>query len=511
MSPRLLAGNAPVADTGDSIAALASIRSLSVATGNRVIIGTAGAGAYVTRDDGRSWMISSIGLESPRLGETLFSPTFAKDDTVFATNAGYLQRSLNRGHFWQPTALSAPHWARALSHSYAPRFVGLGRFHKKEPVAPTTIAPSPRFAEDHTLFVGTRLHGVYRSLDGGESLLQVWAAGDPISALVVSPSYPADKTLFSVVENRGVFRSGDAGATWTLLDRGLPATGGNSPQPIARLLFSPEYASDKTVFAAGRAGLFRTTNRGDEWVALGDALLSIGTPITAAAVSPNYAKDSTLLINALPHGGAEHGTEHGAEQSGGGASRLYRSRDGGDSFARIALPRLPQGEVIHTLQFAAGYPASQKLYAASDNAILVGVRRGRRWIPIARPVRVEDTTPSVVYDGTWRRVARHEKTSAGSVHTSGEGLAEVTCNFVGTGVTWVGSNGPDQGVAKVYLDDEFQTDVDQFAPEFRGVATSYSISGLPRGRHSLRIVVLEDKNPSSLGARVEIDAFDLEL
>jgi hypothetical protein len=503
-----------------SVRDLARIRSLSVAPGNRVIIGTDGAGAYITRDDGRSWMISSIGLDDPQLTYTTFSPTFGKDETVFATSSGHFQRSLNRGHFWQSTALHAPSWALGFRHSYAPRFVGLGRF-APEALVPSTITPSPRFDEDQTLFLGTKRHGVYRSLDGGENLKQVWdAGGAAIVVLEVSPDYAGDKTLFGCLAARGVWRSVDGGANWSSVNRGLPIPAASAPEATAtetrttvlaaidQLAISPEYSADRTVFAAGGAGLFHSVNRGDDWVPLGDDVLPQGSPIRALAVSPNYKRDSTFLVSTQLKA---RSPEAPAAPAGNSGSRLFRSRDGGASFERVATPRLPSDEVLHTIRFAATYPESEKIYAASDQAILVGVRRGRRWIPIARPVRVEDTTPNVVYSGAWTKVPRSLKTSAGSVHTSGEGLAEVTFEFVGTGVTWVGSAGPDQGIAKVFLDDEHKKDVDQFAPAFRGVATSYTISGLPRATHSIRIVVLEDKIQSSAGVRIEIDAFDVDL
>src|SRR5579862_7114707 len=89
---------------------------------------------------------------------------------------------------------------------------------------------------------------------------------DPIVTVAVSPNFAQDQTVFASTDllsiKFGVYalmKSTDAGATWSALG-GLPRN--TRMQTIA---FSPAYAADQTIFVASLQGLFRTTNQGTSW------------------------------------------------------------------------------------------------------------------------------------------------------------------------------------------------------------------------------------------------------
>jgi hypothetical protein len=75
-------------------------------------------------------------------------------------------------------------------------------------------------------------------------------------------------------------------------------------------------------------------------------------------------------------------------------------------------------------------------------------------------------------------------------------------------VRWIGLRGPQNGIARVYLDGSFHAQVDTFAPmELETVV--FTALNLTPGRHSMTIEVTGDKNAASTGTSVVVDGLDL--
>ena len=68
--------------------------------------------------------------------------------------------------------------------------------------------------------------------------------------------------------------------------------------------------------------------------------------------------------------------------------------------------------------------------------------------------------------------------------------------FEGTGVKWIGWKFDDAGIAEVSIDGNAVAKVDQYGPG-RGLPFDWSFSGLASGKHTIRITLLEEKNPAS--------------
>jgi len=83
-----------------------------------------------------------------------------------------------------------------------------------------------------------------------------------------------------------IYRTEDAGRTWVLSPLNLPP----EDNWVRSLVFSPDFASDRTVFAGTDNGLFRSRDAGATWTPIG-----VGRPLSAVAVSPAFAEDQTLL------------------------------------------------------------------------------------------------------------------------------------------------------------------------------------------------------------------------
>lgn len=83
----------------------------------------------------------------------------------------------------------------------------------------TSVAISPKYAEDGTLFVASSGDGVFRSTDFGESWEKVIVGLErlDIFRLSISPAFGSDRRLLAASESGGVWRSGDGGDTWQMV------------------------------------------------------------------------------------------------------------------------------------------------------------------------------------------------------------------------------------------------------------------------------------------------------
>jgi YD repeat-containing protein len=121
--------------------------------------------------------------------------------------------------------------------------------------------------------------------------------------------------------------------------------------------------------------------------------------------------------------------------------------------------------------------------------------------------RVEETGLSLT--GGWAPDAQPTRAwSGGAAAVSATPGAQATSTFVGTEVRWIGLRGPQTGIARVFLDGSFQSEVDTYAPsEIQGVV--FTATSLAAGRHTLRIEVTGEKNVASTGSSIVVDALDV--
>src|SRR4030067_3046197 len=123
--------------------------------------------------------------------------------------------------------------------------------------------------------------------------------------------------------------------------------------------------------------------------------------------------------------------------------------------------------------------------------------------------RYEQTHSSIVYTGTWTTTSdsRHSNGSMTYSRTAG---ATATLTFTGNKVTWLGLKGREFGIAGVYLDGQFQGNVDLYNNGYLFQQALFSISGLNNTTHTLRIETTGLKNVSASNFYVSVDAFDME-
>lgn len=419
---------------------------------------SAGLAARDTPPQVQTWATLTQGISAVYGQELVLSPEFVDDRTMFYAQVG-LWRSEDGGHSWTKLPLPA-----------------------EIPVV-RSVALSPDFAQDQTLFLGAGLIGlVYRSTDGGSTWEQL-SGGLPVdpsvTVLRVSPDFTRDGTVYLGSKHEGIWRSTDGGDTWA------PASNGYGGVECRSLTLSPDFAVDGTLFAGSKdAGLWRSTDGGDGWFAVNTGLSGLGAPIESIALSPDFANDGTAFVAALSDG-------------------VRRSVDGGTTWqpVGVGLPASPPRLVAVSPDFA------------NDHTVAVS---GYDWVWRSRDdgdtferlpgyVRVDDVSNRVVYGGDWFTdpIDAHGAAAAESL------VAGDSCelDFVGDRVRWFAQRGPDMGYVRVALDGALVATLDLYAPE-PVLAPVFSHDFGATGWHVLRIENLGQSNPQSLGTRVVSDGFD---
>ena len=269
----------------DSTAVQAVVVSPLFQEDGTVFVGTEDAGVYVSTDRGASWREANEGLTNLSVNALWLSPRYESDRTVFAGTAGAgVFRSKDGGKRWEHVA------ARDSSGSSG---------ESLDDLAVMALASDPT---GKTLIAGLHQGGLYRSEDAGSA----WEAANEglaarsMSTLAVSPAFNEDRTIFAAGIEDGVLRSRDGGETWDRAGEGLPG-----PQVLS-LAISPRFTEDKTVLAVLAEGLFRSTNGGDTWESIGPEALKDPRMVT-------YSRDTagSQLFVGLATGGSAYLSENG--------------------------------------------------------------------------------------------------------------------------------------------------------------------------------------------------------
>jgi RHS repeat-associated protein len=166
----------------------------------------------------------------------------------------------------------------------------------------------------------------------------------------------------------------------------------------------------------------------------------------------------------------------------------------------------------HQVDFAYDANGNQKTFTdANSNLTQFGYDDMDNLISVVSgATRFEETDPSISYSGTWS-VGSDPSHSGGTQKFSKITGNYATFNFTGTSVTWVGAKYNNRGIAKVYIDDIYQQDVDLYSSTWQAQSELYTKNGLTSGSHSIKVEVKGTKNPSSSDYYVVLDAFDVNL
>lgn len=127
---------------------------------------------------------------------------------------------------------------------------------------------------------------------------------------------------------------------------------------------------------------------------------------------------------------------------------------------------------------------------------------------VANAGTTDQTTVSANYIGHWFQNPGTAY-SNGTVNGAVDANSEVDFKFNGTSVSWIGYRDPYSGLAQVYIDGNLQGEVDTYSANTLQQTTTWSVSGLAAGAHTLQIVAEGKQNTSSGGAWVWVDGFSV--
>jgi len=454
-----------------------------------IALATYHGGAYMTENQGVDWKAINQGIQKTRVRNVAISPDFSTDGTMFAITSHVFYRSTDRGDSWQAIKIGRLSKMRATIFSRI-----ISWLYSEEPTFPWLIKISPNFASDNTAYFATKDKGIFSSTDGGLSWSFIWDAfSERVTDMVISPDFASDKTLYATLLNKGLYQSTDGGQTWALLSirDDWHNVGGDISIPglyFFGVTISPTYKTDGVVFVGTSEGLFKTSDRGVHWQKLAGEVYGERGYIDLLAISPDYQRDQTLIINVKGKG-------------------LFKTRDGGANFVEIGLDLLANNYAVDHLAFSPTFAADNTLYASGEE-LFQSTDGGNTWRVVTRPVRYEDEQQTIHYQGRWKLLTGDEFSATSVTYSKTKG-DKVEFTFVGTGVRWIGLESNNHGIAKVYLDGEFKDYVDQFSATQNFMTQSYMLSDLPHGPHHLTIEVTDTKNSTSRGYRIAVDGFDV--
>jgi photosystem II stability/assembly factor-like uncharacterized protein len=184
---------------------------------------------------------------------------------------------------------------------------------------------------ERTYYAGVEDAGLFVSHDDGRTWAEVeslnrhpsraeWQrsrGGFALHSIVLDPADA--RRMWVAISGAGIFRTYDAGATWHECNRGLP-------QGVEGARFNHKLVADprdpNTLYFQNLLGLYRSHDGGDSWQFTGQGLPStFGFPLAVT-------RQGDLFVVPLESMHERH--------MPGGKLRLYRSRDGGDSWHPIS-------------------------------------------------------------------------------------------------------------------------------------------------------------------------------
>ena len=341
-----------------------------------LIVGTAGAGAFLSVDGGASWREQDFWGQRPDVTALVFSPTYASDGMILAgTSQDGVYATTNRGRTWNAANQGlADLGVNALAAHLGPegrgllfaggadglyewlvearRWFAVAGYPASLPVQAIAFAPSP---SDPTLFVGTEGGGLWRSIDGGAlRRLEAVGAEASVNAIAVSADFSADQTLMVATAEGGLMQSRDRGDSWQLLAAAADAT--------TVLALTSCVDPDGQVWLAGlhERGVLRSADGGESWQPSNVGVMS--RPVLALALPPEFESDGTLL-------------------AGTAAEGVLRSTDGGATWSSASDGL---GELsVTSLAFSPTFPADRRVLAIAGASLMESRTGGRTWTPVA--------------------------------------------------------------------------------------------------------------------------------
>lgn len=355
----------------------------------KVMVGTRKGGFIFTSDmDRKKWSVSDVLFKGWTMMHMMMDPRDGRMHTslshfVYGPSTHY---SDDLGKTWTQAAVipAFPRPSRSGRPAGTPEEAFSGKPIPDTPeqvIQVWNITPG-RAEEPGVLYAGIQPASLFKSTDRGESWALVeglydhphrgqWmpgAGGLCLHTIVLDPR--DTNRLYVAISAAGVYRSDDNGQTWQPRNKNVRADfmgESNFPeygQCVHKLDLHP--TRPDVLFQQNHCGVYRSDNRGDDWVDIGEGHLPsrFGFPI---AVHPHEPQTIYVVL--------EESDEY--RMSVGGQFAVWRSRDAGESWER-RTDGLPKNAHLVVLREALATDTldSVGIYAGTDTGQLFYSRDG---------------------------------------------------------------------------------------------------------------------------------------
>jgi photosystem II stability/assembly factor-like uncharacterized protein len=264
---------------------------------------------------------------------------------------------------------------------------GIGPFRGGRALAVTGVSGDPRL-----YYFGAAAGGVWKTTDAGATWTPIFD-GQPASSIGAMAVAPSDHRVIyvgtgesalrgNITYGNGVYKSVDAGKTWTHI--GLSDT-----RQIGALIVDPNNPDIVLVAAIGHAfgpnserGVFRTSDGGKTWKKVlykDDRTGAIN--VTFDPTNPSIVYAALWEVRRQPWNFS----------SGGPGSGLYRSSDGGLTWARLSGHGLPTG-ILGRIDVSVSAANPRRVFAmieAKDAGLYRSDDGGTAWTRVSDDGRIK--------------------------------------------------------------------------------------------------------------------------
>jgi len=190
----------------------------------------------------------------------------------------------------------------------------------------------------------------------------LWGGGAGL--LAISPNFVNDGFVFSGEVNElraseygpGLSKSSDGGQTWRSVSQSADGSIAMGGEAVHAYTFSPNFATDRLVFASTSRGLYQSTNGGDTWRVIEGVYSGFPGGISGLVLAPDYPTSGQMIAT-------------------GGWGTLVMSRDFGQTWSDLPVPS--SYEAVYSPNFAVDH-----MVFAGGYYVYRSLDRGLSWTQI---------------------------------------------------------------------------------------------------------------------------------
>lgn len=330
---------------------------------NVIYCGSVSGGIFKTTDAGASWFPTTDHVANMVIGAMVMDPV--DTSIIYAgTGEGYFNVDALRGGGVLKSTDAGASWT-LLSNFINPPSTNYYYINK------LIIRPDNR----SVLYAGT-LEGIWKTTDAGLhwNRLSVPASGSTgCTDLVADPTNPdIMHASFGLFRTNGIYKTTNGGSNWTKESTGLPPVSTS----FHRISLAISQSNPSVLYAAfadsnnGTLGIWRTTDAGAGWS-------QVQTPHDGSAqVNSGYLWVQGWYANVI----AVDPSNPDVAYAGG--VNLFKTTNGGTSWARISDGYANGSSYVHVDQHAIAFVNSSLVYFGNDGGMFKSTNGGSTFIEI---------------------------------------------------------------------------------------------------------------------------------